>query len=259
MNNQTRTLQERIKNNFIDNGIDQAKMKIKTKLRVTRSYPFNADYQLVSYPESLSLIKKSEVNIATNFFRKNDGDGASLQPVGDTYQEVKKVKLGPTRSCPYYKKNSPMCFNRNTSLTELILPSKIDSNIYYCNFETDDRSMVVTKQPTNYTSINYKTEYYSKQSSLTSCLYYAKNVVSCCTCFWCLEALCYHCVSKDDIGSNHIVKNALTIKGSKLNHAKRLAICFSCLPFFPCLGLYPILNGLLDYCIDKSNNKSFYQ
>ena len=273
MNRQSRvSLQERLRCIFIDDhgiGKDQNKKKEKSKLRATRSFPGNSNIacqlgksEIICRPEHLyqsssNSLKRSQANITTYLFRNSIEDADKRKRYNNN-----KVKLGPTRSCPYYKKNSPMCFNRNTSLTELILPNNKDSNFYYCNLETNKittckiASEVITKEPklSNNEPLKHQTNYYPQKSLCTSCLYHTKGVVSCCTCYWCLEALCYHCVAKDDIGTNSIVQNALTVEGSKTNVLKRLAICISCIPYLPCLCLYPLLNGVLDYCIDKNSD-----
>lgn len=259
MNKQTHeSLQELVKSIFNDsNEVNRIKNKANNKLGATRSFPVNVGHQLgnpkvANCPEHfLNLVKPFKTSLALCLLKSD---------VSDQKNQNCKVRLGQTRSCPCYDKNLPMCFNRTTNSTELVLPSNNNSNIFFFKLESNKQDKykveVITKEPLaeplSCKSIINKTDGCSRQSLCTSCLYNTKDVVSFCTCFWCLEALCYHCVTKDDIGTNNIVKKGLFLNGTKL---RRLAVCFTCLPFFPCLSLYPILNGVLDCCINKVNKK----
>ena len=145
--------------------------------------------------------------------------------------------------------------------------NRVNEKRYY---ENPSRSTAITAQPA--TSIDYARfikkhedeSYKNKQSECTcsndvfcslGCLHKTKSFISCCTCFWCFNSLCYHCVSKDDIGHDTVqIKEALTCKGSVNKNLKRAAISVSCLPFLPCLTIYPLLNKLVEYCIDKKSS-----
>ncbi|XP_065654625.1 uncharacterized protein LOC136081252 [Hydra vulgaris] len=252
MNNRTRiSLQEQITSIFIDdNNGTLIKVKEKSKLRATQSTPINANYPLKIFDNKHlpSLTKESQENEAGCF-------GSSRN--AKKKQSEFMVKMAPKCSCSHCENTH--CFYQNTSSSssaELIL-EKMDSNYYSLNFETfkskksSGVSRVITEEP--FATSTKNLDNCTKNTSCTTCLYNTKSVISYCTCFCCLEALCYHCIAKDDIGTNDIVRNGLNLKKSKHDIGKRLAIFLTCIPFFPCLSFYPVLNGILDYCISKKN------
>lgn len=95
----------------------------------------------------------------------------------------------------------------------------------------------------------------SGDTRCVDCLRTTQNIVSWCTCHFCLMGACYHCVDKDDVGctsKSKQWKHYMCCRGSAQQNIRRTAIMVSCLPCMPCLSLYPLLNTILKLCIKCS-------
>lgn len=163
-------------------------------------------------------------------------------------KDIKKTALKLTLSCPNYY---------NTVLNSSLYMNVKENEESKSYLDYTKQHAIITKQPSkNYLTLNKECqvevrEQNELQRNMIGCLYRCKSVISCCTCYWCLNSLCYHCVSKDDIGYNDISIKQLCKcpNNSAKTNIKCCAIMTSCLPCIPLLTFYPILTGAVNSCI----------
>lgn len=201
-------------------------------------------------------------------------------PMRVTTDSLRKRRLRLALSCPGFLSNEPSSPNSPASSIEMSSPSDEMPMVkhtkhsemlfpkYYTNknYTTNNQGQtVITNQPTaNYKSnqstrkdVNGNTvrsntrENFDNRSKCNSCLYRTKSCISVCTCYWCVNAMCYHCVMHDDdIGyTSPSLKNVCSCDGSLKTNLKKLAILASCIPCLPCLTFYPCLDGAVNMLI----------
>ena len=77
--------------------------------------------------------------------------------------------------------------------------------------------------------------------------YKAKQIISCCTCYWCFSSIMYHCLYEDDMGYND--SRIFSCDDSCKRNVKKGCLFSCCLPFLPCLGIYACVDYIINLCM----------
>ena len=209
---------------------------------------------------SLSIPEKVENNLYDSV--------TLLCPTATLNSQPKKKILKATLSCPIYTFNNgytpSSSATTSPSSRNLIDESPFNSEFWVNQSNNKRTDTIVTREPTQLRLSNRYQGYNlenppesqtinrssSTKKTCVHCLYKSKGFLSCCTCYWCLNACCYHCVSKDDIGYNDLyLKDFLQCKGNLKTNVKRCGITAFCLPCLPLVACYPVINSAIEKCI----------
>ena len=190
-----------------------------------------------------------------------------LCPTTTSTFQAKKKTLKATLSCPIYAFNhvyTPSSSATTSPSSRNLIDENPFNSEFWANQSNNKRTdTIVTREPTQLRVSNRYQSYNlenppekqainrssSTKKTCVHCLYKSKGVLSCCTCYWCLNAFCYHCVSKDDIGYNDLyLKDFLQCKGNLKTNVKRCGITAFCLPCLPLVACYPVINSAIEKC-----------